>query len=677
MDPTVSIPLHFTVEIIGTSAAGLLLAWAVMRERWIAASGAFVLVVAQAAHAGRFLGAEDSGALIALRLVGLVLIAFDVARLAEGAPIVGSSLAAFGAGVVWGALQPGRVDEVAIGPHILIALGSVVLIYWVWSVSQSSVRGRVLTAFIAVLAIAIVVAGGAVTRAASLDKRNEQLRDLGSAAVEVRAELTDIGNDLARRSAEQSPRAGASSLRIDNVTLAPKEGALSASPNGVVSRLGAAVPDDVAVAAARTVTDGRTHVTFYLAGSDVLVVGSAPVFRPGGTQVAADVIGAVLITRTQELAPLRALAQREADDAEVVFRRGGDLLGATGNFEVPRDLTVSGMSVRFEAVSGDEGTFNIAITTLPGGSVGLIVAAPAGAVLDAATGLMRALLLSILTAALLAVVIALWLSTRITRPMLDLADEAERVKSEFLASVSHELRTPLTPIRGYTEILRRGRVPARRATGYLDEIGQAAQRLERIVTLLVDVAAMEAKRFPISRQPTAVEPLLEDAAARWSGRSARHTVTVTIDKPVPDVNCDLKAIDRVLDELLDNAVKFSPDGGRIELAAKKVRSGVEISLADAGVGMEADQADGLGQAFEQADSADTRRFGGLGLGLSFSAGVLDAHDSRLRVRSAIGEGTTVSFVLPVAGSVTRMTARAGKASSRAGGTPAPPGSRRS
>ena len=255
----------------------------------------------------------------------------------------------------------------------------------------------------------------------------------------------------------------------------------------------------------------------------------------------------------------------------------------------------------------------------------------------------------------LAVVLALWLASRITRPILSLADEAERVKSDFLATISHELRTPLTPIRGYTDLLRRGRVPRRRAEVYLDEIGEAAGRMERIVTLLVEVAAIEAGRFTLDSEPLAPVELLSRVVERWTRRAPRHRFATRAGKSLPRVATDERAITRVLDELVDNAVKFSPDGGTIELRARRVGDGVEFSVADQGIGLEADTLHRLSSAFVQAEPGETRRFGGLGLGLTYAAGVLSAQGTHLEVEGTKDAGATFSFTLP--GMVSRMAGR--------------------
>jgi signal transduction histidine kinase len=334
-------------------------------------------------------------------------------------------------------------------------------------------------------------------------------------------------------------------------------------------------------------------------------------------------------------------------------------------------VTPARSAVTLDTIESGEGIWLVAVAPLPDGDVRIVIAAPVALVVESANDLVRAFLLAILAAALLAVVAALWLSARISRPMLDLADEAERVKADFLASVSHELRTPLTPIRGYTEILRRGRVPARDASGYLDEIGLAAQRLERVVALLLDVASIEAGRFRIDVDDVDASDLLNEAEARWRGRARRDQIRVNVAASLPKVAADPDAIARVLDELLDNAMKFAPSG-RVELSAQAADAGVEISVRDEGPGIAGERVEALREAFRQADTGDTRRFGGLGLGLTFAEGVLAAHGARLEIDSVPDEGTTCSFTLAAASSVTPMpstratarTSRAAKAASR-------------
>ncbi|MEX0874227.1 MAG: ATP-binding protein [Actinomycetota bacterium] len=673
MDATVAIPLHFTLETLGLAAAGLVLSWSFRRDTWPVALGALSFGAGQALHAGAFLSTEDDVALIVLRACGIALMSFGLLS-APDRELFAGGLAGLSAATIWGGIAGHSVDDLVIGPHVLVGLGSIALAAWAWRATRPSVRQRVLNSFILVLAIAIVVAGGAVARVAALDKRNAELDGLAPAAAGVRLELVQLATDLTRRAAVSSPTTAAALIRgqatIDlsgldvdpgqSVALFTRAGA----PVGSVSNgpeLGATLASSDAV---RSALGGTSTSGFALDDAALTIIGAAPVFRPGSAGAsAADVIGAIVFVELRTPGNVESSADAYDADIEVAVvgedaqmssdRALADL--ASGSFDDSSGL---------ESIDTTEGEWPSARTRLsPAGPI-LVLAVPGSEVVEATTGLMRALLIAILVSALLAVTVALWLSSRIARPMLDLVEEGERLKTDFLSSVSHELRTPLTPIRGYTEMLRRGRVPARRATGILDEIGEAAQRLERIVTLLVDVAAMEAGRFRIEVSEWPVAEVLEPAAERWTDRSRKHRVEVNIPRSVPRVRADPDAVGRALDELIDNAIKFSPDGGVVELRTRRTRSGIEISVADSGPGIDPDRREALTEAFAQASSGDARSYGGLGLGLAFVDGVLGLHRSRLVVDTAPDGGTVCSFTLPLAGSVARVPAKAARKKKR-------------
>lgn len=233
--------------------------------------------------------------------------------------------------------------------------------------------------------------------------------------------------------------------------------------------------------------------------------------------------------------------------------------------------------------------------------------------------------------------------------------EAERAKSELLSNISHELRTPLVPIKGYAELLLRRKVPAAKARQSLGEIVEAADRLELVVQRLLDVAAQDST-ITVRREPVAVRPLLESVVTRWKSRvDARHPITRRAARDLPDLIGDRRLLERCLDELVDNAVKFSPAGGTVSVTATMTSAGsngqtspaVQISVRDHGIGIPPDRLDRIFEDFSQGDSSPTRQFGGLGLGLALVRRIVHAHQGELVCETTPGEGSTFSIVLPV------------------------------
>lgn len=230
--------------------------------------------------------------------------------------------------------------------------------------------------------------------------------------------------------------------------------------------------------------------------------------------------------------------------------------------------------------------------------------------------------------------------------------EVERMKTEFLSNISHELRTPLTPIKGYAEILRARPVPQEKVATFLDGILEATDRLERVIDLLVSYAAMEAGRLTVHAEPLKVRDVLDRAVARWSRRAGdAHPITRRVGRQVSTISADRRLLDRSLDELIDNAIKYSPAGGRIVLSATPSSNGhgptVQLSVVDRGVGIPPDHLDAVFDDFRQLDGSATRQYGGLGLGLAYVNRIARAHDGELTCESVPGKGSTFTLILPM------------------------------
>jgi signal transduction histidine kinase len=217
--------------------------------------------------------------------------------------------------------------------------------------------------------------------------------------------------------------------------------------------------------------------------------------------------------------------------------------------------------------------------------------------------------------------------------------EADEAKTLFLATASHELKTPLTVIQGFTETLANNSVDETREKEALEMVHRRAQQLNGIVDRILLSSRIEAGRAKISCEELAVEPILAERVAALRTASGRD-VLLEIEESLPSVVADRAALITVLDHLLDNAVKYSPDGGSVTLAAKHCEADVELRVSDQGIGMDSEQAARCFEKFWQAESSDVRRFGGTGIGLYIVRSLVEAMGGTIGVESRVGSGTT-------------------------------------
>ncbi|MBW3558069.1 MAG: HAMP domain-containing protein, partial [Actinobacteria bacterium] len=228
--------------------------------------------------------------------------------------------------------------------------------------------------------------------------------------------------------------------------------------------------------------------------------------------------------------------------------------------------------------------------------------------------------------------------------------EVERMKRHFLSRVGHELRTPLTPLIGYTQLLAARDLPSERARPLYQSMLTAARRLERIVEMLEFFASLDAGREVLQPVRVDLRQLLNNVVdERLAKANGAHEITRRISRATPPVLADARWLARSVDELVDNAMKFSPAGGRVTVSAGASTSEpgmVEISVRDTGVGMSSKE---VAQAFAewaQGDESDTRSYGGLGLGLALVQRVAERHGGRVTCTTAPGKGSRFSILLP-------------------------------
>jgi two-component system phosphate regulon sensor histidine kinase PhoR len=227
----------------------------------------------------------------------------------------------------------------------------------------------------------------------------------------------------------------------------------------------------------------------------------------------------------------------------------------------------------------------------------------------------------------------------------------ERVRREFVANVSHELRTPLTAIKGYAETLRDGGLKDTvRAAEFVEVIHRHAERLRALIEDLLDLASVEQGEARLSLAPVPLREVVDQAAAvvRPAAERRRQTLSVELPDGPPHPLADRDRLAQVLINLLDNAVKFTPDGGRITVAASRDRERVVVSVRDTGIGIPAGDLDRIFERFYRVDRSRDRREGGTGLGLAIAKHLTLAMGGTIEVESVQGSGTTFRVGLPVA-----------------------------
>jgi two-component system sensor histidine kinase ResE len=226
--------------------------------------------------------------------------------------------------------------------------------------------------------------------------------------------------------------------------------------------------------------------------------------------------------------------------------------------------------------------------------------------------------------------------------------EAERMRGALVATVSHELRSPLTAIAGYTDTLLSGGPWDDGTTReFLDIVAQSARKLGSLVDNLLDAAKMEAGVLSVEREPVRLERLARQVVAQRQPLVPDHALGVEADDELPLVEADPLRIEQVIGNLVDNAIKYSPEGGPIAVHAFDRGDGfVALSVSDRGIGIAPSHLEQLFQRFYRVDSSLARTTRGVGLGLFICKGIVEAHGGRIDVTSEPGVGSTFTFTLP-------------------------------
>ncbi len=231
------------------------------------------------------------------------------------------------------------------------------------------------------------------------------------------------------------------------------------------------------------------------------------------------------------------------------------------------------------------------------------------------------------------------------------AQEASRIKSEFVSNVSHELRTPLNAIMGYNSLLLEevyGAV-SESQKGPLEGVQRNANDLLKLVNEVLDLARIESGKMPVEIQEVDIVLLIKETLSGMQPLFDQKSLYVRFNQvePLPAIYSDSDKIKQILVNLLSNAVKFTKKGGiRIAMTARPDKGGVEISIQDTGIGVKPEELSKIFNTFHQVDASATREFGGVGLGLAIVKDLIYLLQGEVRVESQYGKGSTFTVYLP-------------------------------
>ena len=233
------------------------------------------------------------------------------------------------------------------------------------------------------------------------------------------------------------------------------------------------------------------------------------------------------------------------------------------------------------------------------------------------------------------------------RRAVEQLERLNRAKSEFVSIVSHEFRTPLTGIQGFSELMRDEDLSREDMKEYAADINTDAQRLNRMITEMLDLDRMESGKMTLQRERLDLNEIVTEIAERVRPNSPRHSIVLRLDPELPRVEVDRDKIAQVLLNLLSNAVKYSPTGGAVTITTRIEGDYVHVFVRDEGLGIPRDSLEKVFERFARLESGATRYIHGTGLGLPIVRQIVEMHGGRAWVDSTLGEGSVFQFTLPL------------------------------
>jgi signal transduction histidine kinase len=242
--------------------------------------------------------------------------------------------------------------------------------------------------------------------------------------------------------------------------------------------------------------------------------------------------------------------------------------------------------------------------------------------------------------------------TRELRNALERLTELNQIKANLISNISHELRTPLAHIKGYVELFIAGDLGnmTEEQKDAMAVVHRATNRLGTLIEDLIEFSTASREGLTLQLEHTELAGLVKDVLARSQAKAQKTGVKLgwKADPDLPTLKIDRERLSWALFQLVDNAIKFTPSEGNVQLSAENLEWGVQIRVQDTGIGIAPEKMKEIFEPFHQLDGSPTRRYGGTGLGLSLAKMIVEAHGAELNVESEEGKGTAFHFILPKA-----------------------------
>ncbi|HEY7065756.1 MAG TPA: GAF domain-containing sensor histidine kinase [Chloroflexota bacterium] len=228
-------------------------------------------------------------------------------------------------------------------------------------------------------------------------------------------------------------------------------------------------------------------------------------------------------------------------------------------------------------------------------------------------------------------------------------ERLNRTKSEFVSIVSHEFRTALTGIQGFSEMMRDEDFTLEEMKEYAGDINKDAQRLNRMITEMLDLDRMESGRMTLNVGEVDLNQVIAEVAERARPNAPDHSIRLALDESLPPLSGDRDKLTQVLTNLVSNAVKYSPEGGEIALTSRREDGTAHVLVQDHGMGIPPEALEKVFERFSRVESDTSHYIQGTGLGLPIVRQIVQMHGGRAWVESTLGEGSTFQFTVPLVG----------------------------